>query len=68
MNKPAPYDHLHRDVAGLIEQGRQASARTVNAVMTATYWLVGQRIVEFEQGLQLWRCRIAPSVPASSDA
>lgn len=50
MSKPAPYDHLHRDVAGLIEQGRQASARTVNAVMTATYWLVGRRIVEFEQG------------------
>ncbi|HEX7618262.1 MAG TPA: PDDEXK nuclease domain-containing protein, partial [Verrucomicrobiae bacterium] len=27
-----------------------ASARTVNAFMTATYWEVGRRIVEFEQG------------------
>jgi hypothetical protein len=25
------------------------SARTVNAVMTATYWAIGRRIVEAEQ-------------------
>ena len=29
---------------------RRASARTVNAFMTATYWEIGRRIVEFEQG------------------
>ena len=30
--------------AGVIEQARRTAARSVNAVMTATYWLVGRRI------------------------
>ena len=29
---------------------RRSSARAVNALMTATYWEIGRRIVEFEQG------------------
>lgn len=33
----------------LLEDSRRASARAVNAVMTATYWEVGWRIVEGEQ-------------------
>ncbi len=33
-----------------MEVARRTSARAVNAVMTATYWNVGRRIVEFEQG------------------
>jgi predicted nuclease of restriction endonuclease-like (RecB) superfamily len=33
----------------LIEASRRASARAVNAFMTATYWEIGRRIVEFEQ-------------------
>jgi predicted nuclease of restriction endonuclease-like (RecB) superfamily len=37
------------EVVGLLESARRASARVVNAIMTATYWKVGQRIVEFEQ-------------------
>ena len=36
-------------VVRLIDEARRASARTVNALMTATYWLIGQHIVEFEQ-------------------
>jgi len=44
------YTHLLSDLSGLLEQSRRASARTVNALMTATYWEVGRRIVEFEQG------------------
>ena len=52
--KPSPlvpaYTHLLSDLSGLLEQSRRASARTVNAFMTATYWEVGRRIVEFEQG------------------
>jgi predicted nuclease of restriction endonuclease-like (RecB) superfamily len=47
--RPAGYELLLGDVARTIEQGRIAAARSVNAVMTATYWLVGQRIVEEEQ-------------------
>jgi len=38
------------DVAGLIAAARQAAARSVNHIMTAAYWLIGRRIVEFEQG------------------
>ncbi len=32
-----------------MDSARRASARAVNAIMTATYWEVGRRIVEFEQ-------------------
>lgn len=48
--EPKPYDSMLAEVVGLLESARRASARVVNAVMTATYWKVGQRIVEFEQG------------------
>lgn len=50
--KPAKrnaYPSLLRDVITLLEDARRASARTVNVIMTATYWQVGQHIVEFEQ-------------------
>jgi len=45
----AGHDELLADVVSTIEDTRRAAARSVNAVMTATYWLVGQRIVEREQ-------------------
>jgi len=35
-------------VAALIDEARRASARAVNALMTATYWSIGRHIVEFE--------------------
>jgi predicted nuclease of restriction endonuclease-like (RecB) superfamily len=37
-------------VVELLDSARRASVRTVNAIMTATYWEVGRRIVEYEQG------------------
>ena len=40
---------LVADVVALIEAGRKAAARSVNAVITTTYWLVGRAIVEREQ-------------------
>ena len=43
------YDAMLSRVVDLIDDARRASARTVNAIMTATYWLIGQHIVEFEQ-------------------
>jgi hypothetical protein len=43
------YDSMLSGVAGLLEEARRASARAVNALMTATYWEIGRRIVEFEQ-------------------
>ena len=44
------YSGLLGGIGELLEAARRASARTVNAFMTATYWEVGRRIVEFEQG------------------
>jgi hypothetical protein len=40
---------LFAGVADLLEQARKYSARSVNAIMTRTYWEVGRRIVEHEQ-------------------
>jgi predicted nuclease of restriction endonuclease-like (RecB) superfamily len=44
------YDALLSSVIDLLETGRQIAARSVNAVLTMTYWQVGQRLVEHEQG------------------
>ena len=43
------YDDLVNGVIGLVEASRVASFRTVNTILTSTYWVVGQRIVEHEQ-------------------
>ncbi|SAL66701.1 hypothetical protein AWB65_06379 [Caballeronia humi] len=47
---PTAYAGLHRDIADVLTSTRAAAARSVNALMTATYWQIGRRIVEFEQG------------------
>lgn len=47
---PGDYSELLGGVSELLEVARHASVRAVNAFMTATYWEVGRRIVEFEQG------------------
>lgn len=58
MSKPpahlprADYAAVHGDIVVLLEAARRAAARSINAVMTATYWAVGRRIVEGEQGGQ----------------
>jgi predicted nuclease of restriction endonuclease-like (RecB) superfamily len=46
----AEYGGLIGGIAELLETARRTAARTVNALMTATYWEIGRRIVEFEQG------------------
>jgi predicted nuclease of restriction endonuclease-like (RecB) superfamily len=43
------YEAVLADVMEMIETARRASARTTNAIITATYWNVGRRIVEQEQ-------------------
>jgi predicted nuclease of restriction endonuclease-like (RecB) superfamily len=43
------YRHLQTDIAELLRQARGLAVRSVNAVMTASYWEVGRRIVEAEQ-------------------
>ena len=43
------YTGLLTGVSELLEQARHAAARSVNAIITATYWEMGRRIVEYEQ-------------------
>lgn len=43
------YEYMLSTVTALLESARRASARAVNVVMTATYWEIGRRIVEYEQ-------------------
>lgn len=50
---PQPdYSGLHGEIVALLEVARRAAARSINALMTAAYWEIGRRIVEFEQGGQ----------------
>jgi len=46
---PAGYAGIHRGIVELLDAARQAAARSVNALMTASYWEIGRRIVEAEQ-------------------
>ncbi|WP_197388840.1 PDDEXK nuclease domain-containing protein [Ralstonia pseudosolanacearum] len=46
----ADYSSIQADIVTLLETARRAAARSINALMTATYWEIGRRIVEFEQG------------------
>ena len=54
MTRPMPvaadYSTLHADIVAMLEAARRAAARSVNALMTATYWEIGRRLVELEQG------------------
>jgi hypothetical protein len=48
--KSGDYSHLVSGITELLETARRASARSVNAIMTGAYWMIGRRIVEYEQG------------------
>jgi hypothetical protein len=43
-------DSIFSELIDLVESARRISAKSVNAVMTATYWEIGRRIVQHEQG------------------
>lgn len=43
------YAQLAVDINALVEGARRTAAHTVNSVLTATYWEIGRRIVQFEQ-------------------
>ncbi|OIO01960.1 DUF1016 domain-containing protein [Candidatus Desantisbacteria bacterium CG_4_10_14_0_8_um_filter_48_22] len=47
--KKQNYSRLVAELASLIEQGRRVAVRYVNTALVATYWLMGRRIVEYEQ-------------------
>ena len=50
QHKAADYEKVLSGVVEILDVARRASARVVNTLMTATYWEVGRRIVEHEQG------------------
>lgn len=43
------YDSILGDISNVIHVTRRSAARSVNSIITAAYWLIGRRIVEFEQ-------------------
>ena len=43
------YKDLLSGISSILEDARRASARSVNTILTTTYWEIGHRIVEFEQ-------------------
>ena len=47
-----PYQVVFGDVSKIVDAARHAATRSVNAAMTAAYWLIGHRIIEFEQSGQ----------------
>ncbi|MFC4296917.1 YhcG family protein [Castellaniella hirudinis] len=46
---PAGYAGIHGDIVELLDAARRAATRSVNALMTASYWEIGRRLVEAEQ-------------------
>ena len=44
------YEAVLASLVTLLESARRFSARSVNTIMTATYWEIGRRIVGHEQG------------------
>jgi predicted nuclease of restriction endonuclease-like (RecB) superfamily len=50
VERPEPgYGNLLTGISDLLEHARRMSARSVNSILTAAYWEIGRRIVEFEQ-------------------
>ena len=48
-NRILSYKRLVSGLHLLLDNSRQRAARSVNAVVVATYWELGRRVVEFEQ-------------------
>lgn len=46
---PENYEHVRIGIVELLKAARSTAARNVNAIMTATYWEIGRRIVHSEQ-------------------
>ena len=49
LSQDAPYQAIFGDVSEIIDAARDSASRSVNAAMTAAYWLIGRRVVESEQ-------------------
>lgn len=49
VKPPTGYAAVHVGIVDLLQAARTQVARSVNALMTASYWEIGRRIVEAEQ-------------------
>jgi hypothetical protein len=43
------YNTIHTSIVELLEKARHSAVRSINSIMTATYWEIGRCLVEFEQ-------------------
>lgn len=43
------YSSLITEIVDLLDTARKSAARSINSIMTATYWEIGRRIVQTEQ-------------------
>lgn len=43
------YQHVHTGIVALLDHARRQAARSVNTLMTVTYWEIGRRLVLQEQ-------------------
>src|SRR5205085_11554434 len=48
-SEPEGYAVVLAGITELLQSARQSCARAINALMTAVYWEIGRRIVEYEQ-------------------
>lgn len=46
---PTGYVGIHNGIVALLDDARHTVAHSVNALMTASYWEIGRRIIEVEQ-------------------
>lgn len=42
------YKNIHATIVELLEKARHSAARSVNSIISASYWEIGRRVVEFE--------------------
>jgi predicted nuclease of restriction endonuclease-like (RecB) superfamily len=46
---PEGYQGFASGISQLLEEARRRAAKSVNFILTATYWEIGRRIIEFDQ-------------------
>src|SRR5438105_8641323 len=71
VEDPPGYDKVLAGISELLARARRSTAQAINSVLTASYWDIGRRIVEFEQrgharaayGERLWK-RLADDLTA----
>jgi len=49
IKKPKQYNQLIFNIGSLLEEARKKAYIQINQILTKTYWLIGKKIIEFEQ-------------------